>query len=139
MGKINATRVILGGLLAGLVINIAETVLNLFVFSADMSAMLKERNLPEIGGSAIGGFVVLCFLLGIVTVWLYAAIRPRYGAGPGTAITAALAVWFTAYIFPQVGNVLMGMYGMRLMVIGLLWGLGEIVLGALAGAYVYRE
>jgi hypothetical protein len=139
MSTINATRVILGGLLAGLVINIGESILNLFVFSADMNAMLKEHNLPEVGGSAIGGFITLCFLLGLVTIWLYAAIRPRYGSGPGTAIVAALAVWFMAYIFPTLGNVLMGMYGMRFAMIGLLWGLGEIVLGSLAGAYVYRE
>lgn len=139
MGKINVGRVILGGLVAGLVVNIGETVLNLFVFSDDLNAMLKERNLPDIGGSSIAGFVVLSFLLGIVTVWLYAAIRPRFGAGAGTAVMAALAVWFPAYIFPQVGNLLIGMYGMKLLVIGLLWGLGEIVLGSVAGAWLYRE
>ena len=35
--------------------------------------------------------VIVDFILGILTVWVYAAIRPRFGPGPRTALTAALA------------------------------------------------
>ena len=45
MGNINVGRVILGGLLAGLVINIGESVLNLFVVAQGMDQALKARNL----------------------------------------------------------------------------------------------
>ena len=88
MGRINVGRVLLGGLLAGLVINISETILNVVVAGQAMEDGTGARNLPPVGGSAIGGFVVITFLVGIVTVWLYAAIRPRFGPGPGTAVIA---------------------------------------------------
>ena len=139
MGKINVAKVVMGGLLAGLVVNISETILNLVVVSSDMEAFLQARNLPPLGGSAIGGFIVLAFVAGIATVWLYAAIRPRFGPGPGTAATAGLAVWFFAYLYPGVANGLLGMYPMKLNVVTLAWGLAEIVLGSIAGAWVYAE
>ena len=47
-----------------------------------MAAELTAHNLPPIGGNAIAVFVILGFVLGLVLVWLYAAIRPRFGPGP---------------------------------------------------------
>ena len=139
MGKINVAKVVVGGLLAGLVVNISETILNLVVVSGDMEAFLQARNLPALGGAAIGGFIVLAFVAGIATVWLYAAIRPRFGPGPGTAVTAGLAVWFFAYLYPGIANGLMGMFPMKLNVITLAWGLVEVIVGSIAGAWVYAE
>jgi hypothetical protein len=139
MSQINVGRVVAGGLLAGFVINISETILNLFVAAAPMEAALKARNLPAVGGGAIGVFVLLCFGLGISLIWLYAAIRPRYGAGPMTAVCAAAAVWWFAFVFPHIGNVAMGFYPPGVMVISTLWALVEVVLAALVGARVYQE
>ena len=139
MGKINVAKIVMGGLLAGLVVNISETILNMVVVSSDMEAFLQARNLPPMNNQTIGGFVGLAFVLGIVIIWLYAAIRPRFGPGLGTAATAGLAVWFFAYLYPGVANGLLGMYPMKLNVITLVWGLAEIVLGSIAGAWVYAE
>src|SRR6266404_428420 len=102
LGNINMGRVIMAGLLAGLVVNISETILKLFVVNKDMEAALLAMNLPLVGGPAIGGFVVMAFLLGIMTVWLYAAIRPRFGPGVKTAVCAGLVVWFFAYLYSNI-------------------------------------
>jgi MFS family permease len=139
MAQMNMKRVILGGLLAGLVINIAETILNIPVMGQQMEDALKGRNLPPVGGGAIGGFVVGAFVIGVLLVWLYAAIRPRYGAGPKTAITAGVVLWLLAYVWPSLGNGLMGFIPMKLLLVSTLWGLGEVILAALAGAAVYTE
>jgi hypothetical protein len=139
MGNINVGRVIIGGLLAGLVINIGETILNVVVVAQGMEHALKARNLPPLGADAIGGFVLLAFLLGIATVWLYAAIRPRFGAGAATAGVAGLAVWFFAYLYKGVGQDLIGFFPAGLTILTLVWGLAEIILGALVGSWVYRE
>ena len=139
MGKVNLGRVILGGLLAGLVINISEGILNTIVVGTQMDELLKARNMPPLGNSSIATFLFLGFLLGMVTIWLYAAIRPRYGAGPGAAIMAGLIVFFLAYIYPTAGLAVMGFMstGMMLIIVG--WGLVEIIIAAVAGAWVYRE
>ena len=139
MSRINVVRVILGGLLAGLVVNVSETILNVVVVASSMEAALHERNLPPLGIQPIIGFVVMAFLLGIATVWLYAAIRPRFGPGAGTAVIAGVVVWFFAYLYSGVGMTLMSFLPAGLMTLTLAWGLVEIVLGALAGAWIYRE
>ena len=139
MGKVNLGRVILGGLLAGLVINISEFVLNTVVVGAEMDAVLKARNMPPIGSTAIVTFVLFGFLLGIVTIWLYAAIRPRYGAGPRSAIMAGLIVFFLAYIYGNAGLTVMGFMPASMMLIIDGWGLVEILIAAVAGAWLYQE
>jgi hypothetical protein len=139
MGGINVGRVVLRGLAAGLVVNISEFVLNTIVIAAPMEAALKERNLPPFGVSPIIGFTVLAFLLGIATVWLYAAMRPRFGAGVETAVITGVVVWFFAYFYSGIGTTLLAIFPARLMTVSLSWGFVEIVLGSIAGAWLYRE
>jgi hypothetical protein len=139
MGQINWSRVILGGLLAGLVINISEYILNVPVAGAEMEAQLKRLNLPPIAGSAVACFLIVGFVIGIVTIWLYAAIRPRYGPGPKTAICAGLVVWLLAYLIPSIGYALIGFMPTGLVMLGTIWALGEMILAALAGAWLYKE
>jgi hypothetical protein len=139
VGRINGSRVLLGGLLAGLVVNIGETILNVAVLGQAMEDVLRARNLPVLGGSAIGGFIFFAFLLGIATVWLYAAIRPRFGPGARTAVIAGLAVWYFAYFYKASAIVLMGMYSGKVAAVGLVWGLVEICLASIAGAWLYNE
>src|SRR5688572_20860368 len=103
MTGINVARVLIGGFVAGLVINIGESVFHAWLFAADLEAALARLNVPPVGGGAIAIFVVLSFALGIATVWLYAAIRPRYGAGVSTALCAGAAVWFFASAYPSIG------------------------------------
>jgi hypothetical protein len=117
MGKVNLGRVILGGLLAGLVINISEFILNTVVVGAQMEELLKARSMPPIGNSAIATFILFGFLLGILTIWLYAAIRPRYGAGPGSAIMAGLIVFFLAYVYSNAGLTLLGFMPASMMLV----------------------
>ncbi len=110
MGKINIGRVIAGGLLAGLVINIGETVLNTVVIAGQMEAAVAARNLPPVGGREIASFVIMCFGLGIATVWLYAAIRTRFGPGVPTAVLNGAVVWFLAYLWPGMGDAVMQIF-----------------------------
>src|SRR5467141_1316418 len=105
MAHTNRSRVILGGLLAGLVINIGEFITNgVFLKDAWAQAMQALGRPSEIPGSAIVIFNIWGFLLGIASVWLYAAIRPRYGAGPKTAIRAGLVTWAVAVFLANLGN-----------------------------------
>jgi hypothetical protein len=139
MPQMNLKKVILGGLLAGLVINISETILNVPVMGDKMTEALKGRNLPPVGGGAIGGFVIGAFVVGILLVWLYAAIRPRFGAGAKTAVIAGLVLWLLAFAWPALGNGLMGMMPWKLLAVSTIWGLGEVLIAALAGGWVYTE
>lgn len=139
MTGINMARVLVGGIVAGLVINIGEFILNMFVLRTEMDAMVARLQLPPIGGQQIGVFTVLVFALGIGTVWLYAAIRPRFGAGVRTALCAGAAVWFFAYLYPTIASVVMGMFSAGTATIAVVWGLVEVPAGAAVGAWLYQE
>jgi hypothetical protein len=132
-------RVIAGGLAAGLIINIGETILNVPLAGEAMEQALQARNLPPVGGGAIGYFVVMCFLLGILIVWSYAAVRPRLGPGPRTAVIVAALAWFMTLVWSGGAQVAMGIMPLHLTLLGLVWGLGEMVIASLVGARIYRE
>jgi hypothetical protein len=138
MGKINGARVILGGLAAGLIINISEFLLNSVILQKDMEAAVGALN-RQVGGAQIAMFTAWAFLTGIFAVWLYAAIRPRYGAGPKTAITAGFAVWCLGYLLAAVTPFALKLFPASVIATGLVVGLIEIIIGTLVGAKIYRE
>lgn len=139
MGKINTARVIMGGLLAGLVINIGEFILNAVLLEEQMTEALRKLNLEPAGGQAIMWFVLMGFAVGIVTVWLYAAVRPRFGAGARTAVITGLVIWLLFYVGPSLGYGIMGFFPSGLLWIGVIWGLFEIPIAAVIGAWPYKE
>jgi hypothetical protein len=137
--KINIGRVLLGGLVAGLILNIGEWVLNGIVLAEEMKDFFKKCNLPEPGSSFLVIAVGITFVLGIVIVLGYAAIRTRFGPGPKTAIIAALFAWFGVYLYQNLIGFGLGIVPIRLVVIALAWGLVEYILATLAGAALYKE
>jgi hypothetical protein len=139
MSKINFGRVILGGLLAGLVLNIGEYLLNEVVFKTQMEEMFRRLHLTPPGGNFIAIAVVITFLLGILIVCLYAMIRPRYGPGPKTALCAASVIWFCVYFYCGVLNAAIFGLATSFVIIGMVWGIVEYSLAAIAGAWLYRE
>ena len=138
MGKINWTRVILGGLVAGLIINVFESVLNEVILAKDMEAAVSALG-KQMGGGALAMFIAWGFLVGIFAVWLYAAIRPRYGAGPKTAACAGAAVWGLGYLLASVTPIALHLFSRHIIAIGLAVGLVEVLVGTVAGAWLYRE
>lgn len=140
MAHTNRGRVILGGLLAGVVINIAEFVTNGVVLKDTWAQVMQGLGKsPQLPANAIVLFNVGGFLAGIAAVWLYAAIRTRYGAGPGTAVRAAFAAWALTSFLPALGNYAVGLIPTRVLVITAIVSLADIVVGTLAGAWLYKE
>ena len=88
---------------------------------------------------AVAVFLALGFLLGITAVWIYAAVRPRLGAGPKTAICIGLIVWVLTSLFTTLGQLPTGIFPTRLLIIPVVWGLVELPLGTVAGSWLYRE
>ena len=115
-GGINTGKMIIGGIVAGIVINGGQLVAHLYLFADDFQAVFETLGLAEPEGSTIMLYNVLGFLLGVGTVWMYAAIRPRFGAGPKTGVCAGLTVWGFFFLLPGIDMYLSGMYPMALFV-----------------------
>lgn len=135
---INVKGLLTSGLVAGLIINISA-IFMVPVVGNQMEEALKARNVPPMGGGAMAYFGVMSLFLGIVLVWLYAAVRPRFWPGPKTAAIVSILVWFLAYFGANVSNVVYGFMPTQLTVIGTIWGLVELVVAGEVGARLYNE
>jgi hypothetical protein len=138
MGKINFGRVLLGGLVAGFVINIGEFLLNGVVLHSQMEADFKRMHLTPPGNSFVVLAVGLTFVFGIVAVLLYAMIRPRLGPGPKTAIVTALIVWLCLGYCGTLNMILISVPTNVILMV-MVWCLVEYTVGILVGAALYKE
>jgi len=138
MGKINWGRVFLGGLLAGVVFGALGAV-NLFFFKEDWSAALEHLGRPlEITAGWLVYGSILWLVLGIWAVWLYAAIRPRYGPGPKTAAYAGVALWFICALADAAWASMVPIpIGLLATIVAVY--LPVIVVATVAGAWLYKE
>jgi hypothetical protein len=137
--SVNTGRVVLGGLLSGLVLNIGEFIFNDFVVGTQMKAWLAAHNFAEPTGKFVATAVGLTFVMGIVIVFTYALIRSRLGPGVNTAIIAGLISWFAVYLYVGIINGVLFGFTVNMIGIAIVWGLVEYVLAAIAGAWLYKE
>ena len=116
--------------------------------------MAPQRGVPglrlapghAVTGKAAGGdparglfYILLGVAYGIMAIWLYASIRPRYGAGPITALYAGLGVWLLGDFLPALTWMPRGLFPRHLVAIAMLVGLVGILLATVAGAWLYQE
>lgn len=139
MSRINLGRVLIGGLLAGVIINLSEFLLNGVVLAEDMNAAMASLNRPPIAPSMIIWFVLISFGFAITLVWTYAAIRPRMGPGVKTAVCAAALCWGLGYLYPNLFFYVMNLFPRNIIMLSTVWGLVEVVVAGIAGAWVYTE
>ena len=138
MTHVNWRRVFGGGLAAALVLGIHWLPL-LFLLRDDGAAVFAALGLPlQVTTPMLVYGVVATPGLGILTMWLYAAIRPRYGAGPRTAVIAGFAVWLLTLLVDG-GWPALGLVPMRLYVILKAADLAAFPLASLTGAWFYQE
>ena len=136
MSKINWSRVLFCGLLAGVI----------WIILGAMVTALLGRDFAALPNNRLGtpspGFVlfnvVLDLLEGISILWLYAAIRPLHGPGAKTAIIAAFAWWFIV----SLGDATwcsFGLFPPRTVIPLMIGTLPALILASIAGARFYKE
>jgi hypothetical protein len=138
MGKINWGRVLLGGVVAAIVIDLVDYVVNTYVWERQYAVLMKALGI-QLRAHAIPVFLLEGLVFGIVLVWAYAAARPRYGAGAKTALITGFAVWVVGSLIPDVDEWASGILPAHLMCAGVVVGLVTILVASLAGASLYKE
>ena len=140
MGKINVSRWILGGIVAGIVADVLG-----YLVDGVMLAPRWADGMQMLGHSAFSSnqwiwFNVLGLISGIVAIWIYAGIRPRFGAGPTTAMYAGVAVWVLGVLVPNLSFMVFGgLFSKHLALYTTLGGFVEYLAGTVAGAALYKE
>ena len=96
MSKINAGKAVAGGILAGVVLTGFDFASSNYLLANDWQNVAHLRNIdPTLmgGTAALVTMLLVDFVIGQVLVLTYAAIRPRFGAGPGTAAIASFLIF----------------------------------------------
>lgn len=139
MAGINITRWLVGGVTAGIVLWMLEGAASMFYMS-DLQASMQAHDLSlEMTGGVLAVSFLASLLLGLTLIFFYTAIRPRFGPGPKTAVIVAVAFWVGGYVVWLMGYQLLGLLPAGTLALWGLLGLVEMVVAALAGAWMYRE
>jgi hypothetical protein len=140
MGRINLGRVILGGIVAGIVVDVLGYLVDGILLAHKWELGMRALGHSDLSPNMWIGFNLLGIVGGIVMIWIYAAIRPRLGAGVKTAVYAGVVVWFLGTLLPNVSfMVVTGLFSKHLALYTTLGGLVEVIAGAIAGAALYKE
>lgn len=133
-------RVLISGLVAGLVIFVVDFIANGVVLSGRYQALaqaglfLSKPRLPFLP------LWTLCiFGEGIGLAWLYAAVRPRLGPGPKTALTLGVVVGLMMHVPSNLAQASWSAVGRFVPLVWLVSGLIGVILGALVAGALYKE
>lgn len=140
MNRISTVRWLHGGIIAGILVNISESILHVVILRRPWEEALTPSGRPAAAGP--GAMIVWAawgFAYGLLCVWLYAAIRPRFGPGAATAARAGLAAWLLAWFLPSIAAGNMRLLPATLLAVTGAWALAESLVVTVAGAWIYRE
>jgi hypothetical protein len=139
---INTSKVLVGGLAAGVVYNIIGFVgFGMLLgprFEAEAVAVAPVLQGRGMTGSAIAINVIASFAAGILLVWLYAAMRPRFGPGMKTATMAALAVWICGFLF-HLDWLIVGLMTPATYLMAAVMAVVQVLPSAAVGGMMYQE
>ena len=139
MSSIKTGRVVLGGLLAGVIVFVS-TAARILVLREQIVGFIESHGLQGLGQTE--GFVFLAVYsaaLGILIVWLYAALRPRFGAGSTTAILGGMFYWISIDLVPYAALLRFDLIPIGGVLVHWIWTVVEIPVASLVGAWVYQE
>ncbi len=139
MTSIRWTRVLAGGLLAGLIINLSGLALAHFVLGPGYIESFKAKFPTNSESTMALQHLSLRFWFGILAVFLYAAIRPRFGPGPRTALIAGTTLFLSVGIVMLLSIKNLGLLSGNMLLLAGVWSWCELCLGALIGGRIYRE
>jgi hypothetical protein len=137
MEKFNWRRVFACGLLAGFVWTVLSSIVTV-LFGRDFAAAAPGNRLAAPSARLVTFLLIVNLVEGIWAMWLYAAIRPRFGAGPKTAVIAGFAWWVISSLI----DATWGSFGFvppGALLGPMMASLPAIVLATLAGASLYQE
>ena len=141
MGRINCARVIGGGIVAAVILFIAGFIIHGVILEPDWAAWDAAGHMPLAlsHGAMSAIWVIVALINGITGVWIYAGIRPRYGAGAKTALIAGFILWLVGGLVAALAQYSLGNAPHAVVWVAGIGGLIADLIAILAGAYFYKE
>jgi hypothetical protein len=131
-------RIVTGGLLAGVVFILFEVAAEP-LFASQMEELFARLGLPTPGEGAMIARAVTLLGVGVLTVWLYGSLEPRYGRGKSTAALAGTVVWALTCLFSGAILYSFGIFTAQFFFMTAVYALPQSVVSALAGSWLARR
>ena len=136
----NWKRIITGGIVAGLIINVLDFIVALLLTDKiyqklqTKGLLVSEPRLPFIPLWILGMFVMGCLL-----AWFYAVARPRLGSGPRTALLVSFILALMVHCPYNFAEACWAQTGRLLPLIHMVAGIIEYVIAGFFAAWIYQE
>jgi len=141
MPQINWARLIIGGLVASIIMFVTDGFFHEQLAKADWQAVyagLKATE-PEPHGIGLAYFAVFELGRGMITLLIYALMRPFFGAGPKTAVVAAIAGWIAFSLTGPAQFIPLGFFSNALWVKVGAFHLVVSIIATIVGAALYKD
>lgn len=144
MNSINTGKVIVGGVVAGIVMLVfgalQESLQGIFI-PVEVPAETAAESSGGAGFTEPNNTAMMLYIvgIGIMIAWTYAAIRPRFGPGPGTAIKASTMVWACWTLFGFTTTYWLGILSGAEVVFGTVYAFVYMNVAGYVAAMMYQE
>ena len=132
------TSILKAGLAAGFIILLSAATM-LPVVGNQMDMALAKFNLPPLSLGDMIFFFGLSLFIGIMLMWLYSNLLIIYKHRIKTIVISSLIIWIPGYLFANLANVVYGFMPIKLTIIGIIWGLGELLIAGLIASRLLKN
>jgi hypothetical protein len=139
MRGFNVPRLLVGGVVSGATLWLLESAASAMYLNKMQSALLQHQIELEPSLWLAVMSVTIALLTGLTMVFLYAAVRPRFGPGARTATIVAITLWLGGYVPSLISYEMIGLYPRTLLYQWGLVGLLEMIGAAIVGAWIYSD
>lgn len=126
------------GLIAGIIICISAALM-VPVVGNQFDLALAKFNLPPLSISDMIFFFIVSLSMGIMLMAMYSVLFPIYKHHLKTIIISSLIIWFPGNLLANLSNVVYGFMPIGLTLIGIVWGLGELLIAGYVGGSLYKK
>jgi len=137
----NLRRVILAGLLAGLLLNLGEAALHAGVLADTTAAAVTALGRDPAGSNGgLASLIGITFVQGVLGLWLVALLMSRPMSRGAAAVIAGLVLWFLSAVYAAIylAAAYPSVLPDRVVWLPVGWDLIEYPLAIFVGALAYR-
>jgi hypothetical protein len=141
MTNINWARFFIGGLIASVILFVTDGMMHEMLLKSDWHTVYASLTAtePQPHGSSMLYFAIFELGRGMVSMLIYVLMRPFHGAGPKTAVIAAIVGWLAFSVAGPAQYIPLGFVSVPLWVKAAGVQLITTIVGVLAGAALYKD
>ncbi|HKR60257.1 MAG TPA: hypothetical protein VJS64_11035 [Pyrinomonadaceae bacterium] len=141
MPRLNWSRIIIGGLIAAIILFLTDGFLHERIVSAYWKAIYAAlgANEPQHSAGGIAYFAIFELGRGVISILIYALMRPFFKPGPKTAVLAGIVTWLAFSVTGPAQFIPLMFYSNALWVKVGAFQLVTSIVAAIAGAAIYKD